>query len=297
MEIRVLRYFLTVAQEESITKAAEMLHITQPTLSRQLAQLEEETGVTLFVRGSRKITLTDEGLLLRRRAEEIVSLAEKTMQELMRQDNELEGVITIGSGEFESVKALGEICSSFKKKYPKVQFEIYTATADVVKERIERGVIDVGLLLEPIDMEKFAFIRLNIKEKWAVLMRADDPLVYREGFTAEELSKHPLILPSRLSVQSELASWFGDCFSRLEVVCTGNLTTNSAIMVQNRLGYAIIIEGSAPFRDTSQMITKPLIPPLSSTNVLCWNRGKPFGKATKKFIEYMKAYVEMDSSE
>ena len=155
MEIRVLRYFLTVVREESITKAAEMLHITQPTLSRQLSQLEEETGVRLFHRGSRKITLTNEGMLLRRRAEEILDLVDKTSQELIEQEDLVEGVVSIGSGELGAMEILADLCGSFREKYPRVRFDMYTATADVVRERMERGLIDIGLLFLPVDMEKF----------------------------------------------------------------------------------------------------------------------------------------------
>lgn len=176
MEIRVLRYFLTVVREESITKASETLHITQPTLSRQLSQLEEEIGVKLFHRGARKISLTNEGILLRRRAEEILQLVDMTEKEL----------------------------------YPRVNFDLFTATADLVKEQMDSGLLDLGLLLEPVDVETYDFIRFDMKENWVVLMRPDDPLAERESITAKELSGAPLILPRRMRVQSELASWFGD---------------------------------------------------------------------------------------
>lgn len=157
MELRVLRYFLTVVREESITKASEVLHITQPTLSRQLTQLEEEVGVRLFERGSRKISLTNEGLLLRRRAEDILQLVDKTERELVQQDEHVEGKIVIGCGEIASVQLLADLLASFHGEYPRVSFELYTANADHVKERMDRGLIDLGLLLEPIDMEKWEF--------------------------------------------------------------------------------------------------------------------------------------------
>lgn len=165
MEIRVLRYFLTVVREENITKASEVLHITQPTLSRQLSQMEEEIGVKLFGRGSRKITLTNEGILLRRRAEEILQLVDKTEKELVEQDEQVEGKISIGCGEIASVQLLPELFRTFREKYPRVSFDIFTATADLVKEQMDKGLLDIGLLLEPIDMDKYDFIRLNMKEK------------------------------------------------------------------------------------------------------------------------------------
>jgi DNA-binding transcriptional LysR family regulator len=288
MELRVLRYFLTVVREESITKAAEVLHITQPTLSRQLAQLEEETGVQLFHRGSRKITLTNEGILLKRRAEEILELVDKTSQELAEQEEQIEGVIALGSGEFAAAQTLARLCGSFRECYPRVSFDLRTATADVVKEQIERGLIDIGLLLEPVDMEKFEFIRLETKENWVVLMRPDDPLACKEAIRAEDLKELPLILPRRLNVQSELANWFGSSYSGLKIAFTQDLVTNGAILVQNGYGYAVAIEGSCSLWSPSLITTRPLSPPLTATTVLAWRRGQPLGKATEKFISYMK---------
>lgn len=288
MEIRVLKYFLTVVREESISRAAEVLHITQPTLSRQLSQMEEETGVKLFQRGSRKITLTNEGMLLRRRAEEIVELVERTVAELPLQEKEVEGVITIGSGEVAGMEVLAEICGSFRKKHPKVIFDMYTATADVVKERMERGLIDIGLLLEPVDMEKFDYVRLNIKERYVVLMKPDAPLANKEYVTKEELTGLPLGLPRRLNVQGELANWFGDSFDTLNIAFTGNLTTNAAVFVKHGYGYAVTVEGVIPYWDKEQIVSRPLHPELTSGTALAWKRGQPFGSATEKFIEYIK---------
>lgn len=293
MEIRVLRYFLTVVREQSITKAAEVLHITQPTLSRQIAQMEDETGVKLFDRGTRKITLTNEGLLLRRRAEEILQLVDKTEKELLEQEEQVEGKITIGCGEIASVKLLPDIFESFHNKYPRVNFDLYTATADHVKDQMDRGLIDVGLLLEPIDIEKYEFIRLDIKEKWVVLMRPDSPLAEKESVTAEELSKYPLVLPRRLRVQSELASWFGDYYEDLNVLFTSNLSTNAAIMVTDGLAYSVAIEGSIPFWDNSKITYRPLYPELTSTSVFAWKRGQPFSLAATKFIEHIKCFLGM----
>jgi DNA-binding transcriptional LysR family regulator len=288
MEIRVLRYFLTVAREENISKAADVLHITQPTLSRQLAQLEEELGTQLFCRGSRKITLTNEGMLLRRRAEEIIELVDKTSQEILASDAEISGTITIGAGELASVQTMMELCGSFQEKYPQVKFEFYTATADQVKERMERGLVDIGLLLEPIDMERFEFIRLDIKENWVVLMRPDSPLAAKTGVTPKDLAGLPLLLPSRLKVQSEVANWFGNEFENLNVRYTGNLSTNSAVLVQNGYAYAIVIEGSVMFWNPELIVAKPFSPPLTATTAFAWRRNQPFPKAAEKFIEYIK---------
>ena len=270
MELRVLRYFLTVVREESITKAAEVLHITQPTLSRQLLQMEEEVGVKLFDRGMRKIKLTNEGLLLRRRAEEILQLVDKTEKELLEQEEQVEGKITIGCGEIASVELLPELFKSFHQKYPRVTFDIYTATADQVKEQMDRGLVDIGLLLEPVDIEKYDFIRLDKRERWVVLMRSDDPLAEKEHIMAEELAGLPLILPRRIRVQGELASWFGDYYDNLHVLFTSNLCSNAAVMVNSGLAYSLVIEGLMSFWDHSKVTYRPLYPELGSTSVLAW---------------------------
>ncbi len=296
MEIRVLRYFLTVVREQSITKASEVLHITQPTLSRQLAQMEEEVGVKLFDRGTRKITLTNEGLLLRRRAEEILQLVDKTERELVVQEEQVEGKITIGCGEIASVQLLPDLFKSFHEKYPRVTFDIYTATADHVKDQMDRGLVDIGLLLEPIDIEKYDFIRLDMKERWVALMRPDSPLAEKDSVTAGELSELPLILPRRLRVQSELASWFGGYYEKLNVLFTSNLSTNSAIMVNQGLAYSVVVEGAVPFWDQSKITYRPLCPELTATSVLAWKRGQPFSLAATKFIEHIKCFLGMSKA-
>lgn len=293
MEIRVLKYFLTVVREESITKASQVLHITQPTLSRQLAALEEETGVRLLERGNRKIRLTNEGILLRRRAEEILQLVDKTEKELIQQEEQVEGKISVGCGEMAAVRVLADIIQSFTEKYPNVAFDLFTATADTVKEQMDKGLIDVGLLLEPVDIEKYDFVRLDVKEQWVVLMKPDCGLAKKEYVTPEDLAELPLVLPRRMRIQSELAGWFGDYFDRLNVRFTSNLNTNGAIMVEKGLAYSVVIEGALPFWDRSKIACRPLNPPLMGTTVFAWRRGKPFSLAAEKFIEHVKCFLGM----
>lgn len=292
MEIRVLRYFLTVVQEGSINRAAEVLHITQPTLSRQLSQLEEEVGVKLFQRGVRKITLTNEGILLRRRAEEILSLVDRTEKELVEQEKLVEGRIVIGCGELTAVQILPEVIENFHKKYPLVSYDIFTANADLVKEQMEKGLVDIGVLLEPIDMEKFDFIRLAGKERWVVLMRPDDPLADKEAVSAKDLENLPLILPRRTNVRNELLNWLGDSFQSAKVLFTSNLSTNGAIMVQRGLAYSIAIEGSIPFWDKERIIYRSLRPELTANSVLVWKK-QPLNLAVSKFIEQLKCFLSI----
>lgn len=291
MEIRVLKYFLTVVREGGINRAAEALHITQPTLSRQLSQLEEEAGVKLFHRGARKITLTKEGMLLRRRAEEILALVDRTEKELMEQEELVEGRIVIGCGELAAVQVLPEIIEAFHAKYPLVSYDIFTANADLVKEQMEKGLIDIGVLLEPIDMEKFDFIRLAGKERWGVLMRSNAPLAKKEAISARDLEHLPLILPRRTNVQNELANWLGDSFQSTKVLFTSNLSTNGALMVQAGLAYSIVIEGSVPFLDKEKISYRPLCPELTANSVLAWKKQQPFSLAATKFLEYLKCFL------
>lgn len=187
MELRVLNYFLMVAREENITKAARLLHITQPTLSRQLMQLEEELGVKLFHRSNHSIVLTDAGILLKRRAQELISLAEKTKREF-RMESVLSGEISIGSGEYRCTKLLTEMIELFRRKYPLIQFDIYSGNSDNIKDQIERGSLDIGLLLEPVDIEKYDFIRFPVKEEWGVLVREESDLAKKEAVCAEDLA-------------------------------------------------------------------------------------------------------------
>ena len=191
MELRVLRYFLMVAREENITRAAGLLHVTQPTLSRQLIQLEEELGVKLFHRNKYRITLTEEGLLLKQRAQEIVALSDKAKQELTKSEGTLSGEIAIGCAEARSFSVLAGQIVAFRKLYPRVRFRIYSATADDVKDRMENGLLDMGLLMEPVDIGRYAFIRMPVRERYGVLVRRDSPLAEKESVRPEDLVGMP----------------------------------------------------------------------------------------------------------
>lgn len=288
METRVLRYFLAVAREESISRAAEVLHITQPTLSRQLSQLEEELGVTLFERGTRRIRLTDEGILLRRRAEEIIGLIDKTEKELTEQEALIDGRVSIGCGETKAVNVLADLIESFHKKYPNVTFDLLTGTADVVKEQMDRGLIDIALLLEPVDIGKYEFVRLKEGELQQVLMRADDPLTQKEAVCPEDLKNLPLILPRRRNVQNEIANWFGAYYQSLNILFTSNLPTNGAKMVMKGLAYQITVQGASELWKEEKIVGRPLTPPIVSNSVFAWKREQPFSLAATKFIDHIR---------
>lgn len=288
MELRVLRYFLAIAREENILRAAEAVHITQPSLSRQIAQLEEEVGTKLFIRGNRKITLTDAGVLLRRRAEEIVALADKAEKELLDLGSgDVSGTISIGCGELHAVEELAEIIREFSKKYPSVNFNFRSANADSTKERIEKGLLDFGLLLEPVDYDKYDYIRMSAKEPWVVVMRADDPLCSKPHITAEDLRGRKLILPSRRIVWSELAGWFGDVFEEKNVFSSNNLMNNAVMLVEQGLGLAIGVEYSPSLYDPKRFCYKKLYPDLVSGAVMVWKKHQPFGMAAARFRDFV----------
>ncbi len=289
MELRVLQYFLAVVREENISRAAESLHVTQPTLSRQMAQLEEELGTLLFIRGKHLI-LTDAGVMLRRRAEEVVSLMNKIESEFEEQ-NEVGGIISIGSGGLIATQCLLPIMRSFREKYPKVQFQFYTNSAEYVKERLEQGLLDFGLLLEPIDITKYDYLRMPAKEKWGLFLRSDNPLANKEYVTKDDLQSIPLITTDRLSLQNELEHWIDKPFSELDIFATYNIITNVAMLVNSGVASALTIEGAVNLFESDKLTFKPLYPELSMSSVLAWKKFQPSFGASGKFLEYLKTML------
>lgn len=286
MELRVLQYFLVVAREENITKAASLLHITQPTLSRQLMSLEEELGVKLFRRGKHSIVLTEDGMLLRRRAQEIVDLTEKTAKELTHGEEAVSGEISIGCGETQNMKPLAEIMASFQRKYPDVSFHIYTAIADDVKERLENGTLDMGLLLEPVEISRYHYVRMPLKEKWQVLMRRDSRLAKREKIRPEDLAGVPLIMARRQSVRNQLENWFGYDREKLRIVSTCNISHyNQSVMVESGIGVALVMDFSC---NQETLCMRPFDPKIESGCVLVWKKNLTLSPVIKRFIEYTK---------
>ena len=292
MELRVLKYFLTVAREENITKAAALLHLTQPTLSRQLMQLEEELGVQLFHRGRYHIVLTDDGMLLRRRAQELVDLAEKITIEL-GQKEQLRGEISIGSGDLEGMSLLSEMLASFQKRYPEVTYQIYSGNADHTKERIESGMLDLGLLLEPVDISKYDFIRLPVKERWGILVHENDPLACKDAVTPKDLAHVPLILTHRQRIHQEMERWFGPYAQQLQVVATGNLPYNMALLASAHIGAYLTLKLHCTY-DNLRFI--PLSPSLESSTVLAWKKAETFSPAVAGLIGHIKKCLEAMSN-
>lgn len=285
MELRVLKYFLAVAREENITKAAALLHLTQPTLSRQLMQLEEELGVQLFRRSRYHIELTEDGMLLRRRAQELVDLAEKTTREFTMRETELMGEIAIGAGETRSMSFLSRAMVSFRERYPKVTFRIFSATADDVKERLDTGLLDMGLLTEPVDVGRYAFCRMKERDRWGVLVRLDSPLAGLDSVTPDDLEQVPLIISGRERVQRELANWFGDRWERLQIAASFNLILNAANMVRYGVGTALSFDLNLSFDDLRFI---PLSPTMDTGTVLVWKKDLVLTPVVEVFHQHIK---------
>lgn len=286
MELRVLNYFLVAAREENITRAAALLHITQPTLSRQLMQLEEELGVQLFHRGKHSIVLTEEGMLLRRRAQEMVTLSEKTVAELSHREAVLSGEIAIGCGETQSMRFLAKRMKEFQQRNPLVRFHIHSASADDIKEHIEKGIFDMGLLTEPVDIGRYEFLRMPYQEQWGVLTRRDSPLAKLESVRPQDLVGVPLLMVRREQVKQELAGWFGDCYEGLQIAATYNLIVNAASMVKCGFGTALCFDFASTFYDDLCFV--PLTPRLETGSVLVWKKNQAMSTASSRFLETVK---------
>lgn len=291
MEFRVLQYFLAIAREETISKAAESLHITQPPLSRQMKELEEQLGKQLFIRGNRKINLTEEGILLRQRAEEIISLVEKTESEIMHSDTTISGDIYIGSGETEGMRILAKVIDTCHKEYPKIKFHLYSGNSQDVVEKIENGLIDFGVLIEPADISKYDFIKLPVKDKWGVLMRKDSPIASLKSITADTLKKLPLICSSQEIVKNEISGWLNDDYNKLNIVATYNLIYNASLLVEEGSGYALGLDKLINTSGNSKLCFIPLEPKLEVGLTLIWKKYHLFSKATSYFLNQLRKEI------
>lgn len=288
MELRVLRYFLTVAREENITKAAELLHISQPAVSRQLAQLEDELGIKLFTRSNHHITLTEEGLMLRRRAQEIIDLAEKTKRDFRQDAAELIGEISIGSGELRGFSLLGKVLSEFSVLHPQVRYSLFSGSADQIKEKIENGTLDMGLLGLPVDLAKYDFMRFPATEEYGVLVRTDSPLTQKKRLAPQDLLNVPLMLPERMLVRNELASWFGDLYDKLNIRMTYNLLYNAAMLVRQGMGIALCLRLDSTYDGLAFI---PITLDQTTGSVLAWKKHQSYAPAVTALIAYLDTAV------
>ena len=292
MDIRVLQYFLAVAREESITRAAERLRMTQPPLSRQLKDLEDELGKQLLIRGSKKVTLTEDGMLLRKRAEELVDLMEKTKAELTSSDENINGDIHIGCGETEAISFLAQAAWNLQQKHPLIHYHIYSGDAERVMERLDKGLIDFGLLVGPVDVNKYDYIRLPLKDRWGVLMRKDSPLAEKESITAEDLWDKPLIISHQTSINSEMFSWLKTDITKLNIVATYDLVYNASQFVKKGFGYVIALDKLINTTGDSSLCFRPLYPILEAGLCIVWKKYQVFSKASNAFLQQLQKELE-----
>ena len=268
MELRVLNYFLTVAREGGLTGASEVLHVTQPTMSRQIQELEEELGQKLFIRTTRSMVLTPEGMLLRKRAEEILEMAERTKSEFSAMGSTVAGDVLIGSGETFALKQLTDLMAQIREEYPGIHFQIYSGNAEEVAERLEKGLLDFGVFVEPADISRYNSIRLPVMDTWGLILRKDHPLAQKEHITREDLGDVPLIM-SRQEMAAQKAGndyldWFGGSYELLNVVAGYNLMYNGALMVRSGLGCAVGLDRIVNTTETSDLCFRPFDPPLEA---------------------------------
>jgi DNA-binding transcriptional LysR family regulator len=289
MELRVLRSFLAVAREQSISGAARTLHLTQPTLSRQIMELEEEVGALLFRRGNRKITLTEQGMLMRKRAEQMLELEHKTKEEVAAGEEAVSGAIYIGAGESHAFRALAHSIHNLIGQYPDVQFNLYSGNAEDVIERLDKGLLDFGLFIEPYDLTKYDYLRLPAVDTWGVLMRRGCPLAAKDAIEAEDLWNLPLINSRQALKGGLLSSWLRIDTAKLRLVGTYNLLFNAALMVEAGTGYAICLDGIINTTD-SDLCFRPLKPVLESNVNLAWNKYQVFSKPSGLLLERVRGY-------
>lgn len=292
MDIRVLQYFLAVAREESITKAAERLRMTQPPLSRQLKDLEDELGKQLLIRGNKKITLTEDGMLLRKRAEELVDLMEKTKAELTSSNENINGDIYIGCGETEAISFLAQAAQDLQQQHPFIHYHIYSGDAERVTERLDKGLIDFGLLVGPVDVNKYDYIRLPLKDTWGVLMRRDSPLAEKESIIAEDLWDKPLIISHQTSINSEMFSWLKTDISKLNIVATYDLVYNASLFVKKGFGYVIALDKLINTTGNSTLCFRPLYPTLEAGLCIVWKKYQVFSRASNAFLHQLQKELE-----
>lgn len=293
MELRVLKYFLTVAREGSITGAANSLHLTQPTLSRQIQELEKELNQKLLIRGKYKVTLTPEGMILRKRAQEIIDMVEKTEAEFQSISDTVSGDIYIGCGETDSMKYIAEIIKTIQKDYPDIKFHIYSGNAEDVTEKLDKGLLDFGLLIQPIDLTKYDNITMPEKDVWGIIIRKDDPLASKKTIKIGDLTGRPLLasrqMSEKYSADSGFLDWFGDKFGELKISATYNLVYNAAIMVKAGIGIAVTLDKLVDTTSlNSELCFRPLEPKLESGLDIVWKKYQVFSPAAKIFLEKLQ---------
>lgn len=292
MDTRVIKYFLTVAQTNNITRAAQQLHITQPTLSRQIIELEKELGVTLFDRQQRRMTLTNEGALFQQRASTILSLVNQTKQELQNTEEELTGVINIGCVVSKVSKLIMKIISNFQKKYPNVKFNLYDGNGDLLRQRLDSGLEDFAALIEPVEAAKYNFIVLPVRERWGLIVKSSDPLAKKKSITKDDLYKLPLIVPTRNIVRDEISDVLKLDQTKLNVMATNNLPSNAYELLKTGNYCLLGIEGIVDSFHDPKLTFIPFSPHKETGHVLAWQKNTVITPVMEKFLQEFATLAE-----
>lgn len=287
MDIRVLKYFLAVAREQSFSIAAERLYLSQPTLSRQLGDLEKELGKQLLIRSSKGVTLTEEGMILRARAEEIVELLDKTEQEVRQIGEQVSGTVHIGAGETYAIKLIADTAQKLRDNYPDLQYSIYSADGGDVIEKLEHGLLDFGIVFQNVDTSKYNAVELPLKDTFGVLMRRDSQLAEKESIKLSDLKGLPMIMPR----QSNHSSIFND-IEDFKIAARYNLVYNGSVMASEGMGYCICLDRLINVSGDSNMCFKPFKPPIKVSSYFIWKRDAVFSNAAKKFLEQFLIDIE-----
>ncbi len=298
MEIRVLQYFLAIAREQSIIRAAESLHLSQPTLSTQIKNMEEELGKQLLIRGtkgSRRVTLTEEGMILRKRAEEILNLVKKAENEIACPCHALAGDVYIGAGETDGMRLLAKAAGNLKKLYPGIHYHISSGNAVFVKEQLDKGLIDFGIIFETPDCGRYESIKLPSKDLWGVLMPKDSPLAEKESVSPEDLRDQPLLISQQEAEGGRISRWMKRRLSDLDITMTYNLLFNASLLVEEGLGYAICFDGIINTSGDSRLCFRPLTPKIEAEMYMIWKKYQVFSRPAEKFLSVMQEISECHS--
>lgn len=291
MELRVLKYFLAVAREQSISKAASSVYVTQPTLSRQIMDLEDELGATLFIRSkhNKAVFLTEDGKRLYEYAREIVSLAEKTVQEFHAESEHVDGDIYIGAGETDAMRIVARAAKSLSQKYPRIRYHLFSGSAETISNRLDKGLIDFGIFVGEVYVQRYNYLTLNKKDRWGVWIFKDSPLAEKPNVSPDDLKDVPLFIPLQSKETNELAGWFGASYEKLHIAGTYNLLYNASLMAEEGLGAVISIDKLLHPSADSPLVFVPFNPPLEARLILAWRKSSVFSPAAKLFLDAVKS--------
>lgn len=287
MEIRVLRYFLEVAREGSVTHAAERLHISQPTLSKQLKDLEYELGKKLFVRSSFSVRLTEEGMLLRKRAEDILDMVDKTTAEFKALDEVTGGDIHIGCAESDGIRHLAQRVKAVQAQVPGIRVHLYSGDTNDLSERLDQGLLDFAVIAQAVDLSKYNYLELPGMDTWGVLMRKDAPLAQKKAVCIDDLLELPLIV-SRQGLREDIPKLFGESVDRLHITATLNLTYNGSILAREGLGYVLTFDKLVDTSEQSELCFRPLAPTLETKLYVVWKKYQVFSPAAELLLDEIR---------